>query len=62
MFQPSYLRLKDAAAYCQMSVSLLMKLHAKGQGPPRIKKGKRCVIYSIKSLDEWMARDVELAL
>ena len=49
----AYLRLKDAADYCGVSVSLFMKSHAKGEGPPRIKKG-RCVLYSVKALDAWM--------
>ena len=54
--KPAYLRLKDAAVYCGMSTSLLMKAHAKGEGPPRIKKG-RCVLYSVKALDAWMEQD-----
>jgi predicted DNA-binding transcriptional regulator AlpA len=55
---PAYLRLRDAAAYCGLSAEMLSKLHAKGEGPPRIKKG-RCVLYSIKALQEWMDRDQE---
>ena len=53
-----YLRLKPAAAYVGMSASMLLKLHAMGQGPPRIKKG-RCVLFSIRDLDAWMAADRE---
>ena len=54
----AYMRLKDAAAYCGMSISLWMKMHAKGEGPPRIKKG-RCVLYSVKDLDAWMEEGKE---
>lgn len=54
----AYMRLKDAAVYCGMSTSLLMKRHAMGEGPPRIKKG-RCVLYSVKALDAWMEEGTE---
>lgn len=57
---PKYLRLKDAAAYCNLSLSTLMKLQAKKQGPPRIKVG-RAVLYSIKHLDEWLAAHTQRA-
>jgi len=60
LVKPAYLRLKDAAAYCGLSVPTMMKLQAKGKGPIRIKKG-RCVIFAIKHLDEWLLRDAERA-
>ena len=57
---PQYLRLKDAAIHCGMSPQMLQKLHALGEGPARIKKG-RCVLYSIKVLDAWMEQDQDRA-
>lgn len=59
--RPAYLRLKDAAAYCNLSLSTLMKLQAKKQGPPRIKVG-RAVLYSIKQLDTWLLAHTQQAL
>jgi hypothetical protein len=55
---PAYLRQKQAAALLSMSVQGLLKHHRTGDGPPRIVKG-RAVYYSIKDLNEWMARDRE---
>ena len=57
---PAYLRLKNAASYLGISEQLLLKLHRKGEGPPRIRKG-RAVLYPVKSLDAWMERDREPA-
>jgi len=56
--RPSYLRLKDAAVYCGLSVPTMMKLQAKGKGPTRIKIG-RCVLFAIKHLDEWLLKNAE---
>jgi len=53
---PAYLRVKDAAAYVGLSEPMLLKLVRAGQGPPRIRKG-RCVLYSLKALQDWMNRD-----
>ena len=53
-----YLRQRDAARYCGICVSMLLKLVAKGQGPRCIRKG-RAVLYDIRELDAWMQRDQE---
>ena len=58
--QPGYLRLEAAAEYCSLSPQMITKLTGKGQGPPRIMKG-RAVLYSVKALDDWMLRDEEKA-
>lgn len=57
---PAYLRLKRAALYVGLFPQTLLNLGYKGAGPPRIRKG-RCVLYSVRALDEWMLRDQEAA-
>ena len=52
---PMRLRVKDAAGYTGLSASTLNKYRLNGHGPRFIKAGRRCIVYAIKDLDEWMA-------
>ena len=48
-----YLRVEDAARYCQLSTSLLNRLRHTGGGPRYTKISSR-VVYRIYDLDEWL--------
>ena len=56
---PAYLHQNEAARFLGMSVPTLLRLVNKSQGPPRILKGKRCVMYSVEDLRAWMDKDKE---
>lgn len=58
---PAYLRQKRAAEYVGLSEQMLIKMHNKGAGPPRIKKG-RAVLYAKTSLDAWMLQSEDVLL
>ncbi len=56
---PNYFRIKDAATYCSCSAEHLARCSRKRE-LDTIRKG-RCVFFSIKALDAWMARDNKAA-
>lgn len=46
--------MKRAAAFCTISVSLLEKLIAAGEGPVRIELGERRKAFAEADLTEWL--------
>ena len=51
---PTYLRVREAAAYLNLSKSTLDKLRTAGTGP-RYAKAGRIVVYARADLDAWLA-------
>lgn len=49
----AWMPVKEAADYCEVSVSYLAKLRSKGQGPAYTIMG-RVAKYDAGSLDEWI--------
>jgi len=56
--QPEYLRRREAAAFCKISVSFLEKAQRLGMGPRMSRLGKSPV-YAIADLREWVASRYE---
>jgi hypothetical protein len=54
IMQDEYLDTFGAASVAKLSASTLNKLRMKGSGPEYLKLGRR-VVYSRRSLDEWMS-------
>jgi hypothetical protein len=57
MPEPAFVRQKQAAQYLGMSEQGLIKILRRGDGPPRIKKG-RAVYFEIAALRQWMLKDL----
>jgi predicted DNA-binding transcriptional regulator AlpA len=57
IMQDEYFNTGEAAAVVKLSASTLNKLRMKGSGPGYLKLGRR-VVYSRRSLDEWMSSRV----
>ena len=57
IMQDEYLDTFGAASVAKLSASTLNKLRMKGSGPEYLKLGRR-VVYSRRSLDEWMSSRV----
>ena len=51
--QPDYIRMKDLPKFLGISKSFLLVLESKGQGPPKIKKGRAC-FYRRADVRAWM--------
>lgn len=52
--QPEYLRRREAAVFCKMSVSFLEKAERLGTGPRMSRLGKSPV-YRVQDLRDWIA-------
>jgi len=46
---------EGAARYLDISTEKLRRMHARGEGPPRVKVGSRGWSYSYDQIDAWLA-------